>query len=188
MRHLEAKQLWVQEKTRSGLAQAVKIQSTVSRGDQLTKFLDPERHWELVGALPLSVPSARRSASALAVATVLTLLPVGAEAQDDEETASAGYFPWLVAVFFVALGWIGSMAWGKKEVMRETRSTQTDMAAQVSVAAMTSTMLSDSGRSTSAATIFVAPRYGEKFHFTRARGGLSSAREVREFSRCKICG
>ena len=83
MERLEAKQPWIQEKTRSKEVQPIKVKSATNRGDLLTKFLDPERHWELVGALPLSVPSARRGGSALAVATVLVLLPETVEASDD---------------------------------------------------------------------------------------------------------
>ena len=54
----------------------------VNRGDLLTKFLDPERHCELVSELPLSVPSARRGKGVLAAASLMALLPKTAAAAD----------------------------------------------------------------------------------------------------------
>ena len=47
VRHLEGKQLWIQEKVRSGEVKPIKIKTTVNRGDLMTKPLDPERHFGL---------------------------------------------------------------------------------------------------------------------------------------------
>ena len=36
--------------------------------------------------------------------------------------------------------------------------------------------------------VYVAPRFGTKFHVDRNCGGLRSATEVKEFQKCRLCG
>ena len=70
VRHLEAKELWIQEKARSNEILVKKIGTDGNRADLMTKFLDGERHHTLLGALPL-VPGTRRTTEHLAVGALL---------------------------------------------------------------------------------------------------------------------
>ena len=126
VRHLEVEQLWIQEKTRPNEVQPIKVKTATNRGDLMTKFLDPERHWELVGALPLRVPSARRGTSALAVATVLMLLPETAEATGEVDIQSVGIIPTLLTILCVIIAWLCWRLRGKKKVRTKGQSTHTE--------------------------------------------------------------
>ncbi|CAK0863201.1 unnamed protein product [Prorocentrum cordatum] len=184
-RHLGAKQLWIQKKTRSGEVQPIKIKTAVNRGDLLTKFHDPEGHWALVSALPLSVPSARRGASALAVAAALMHLPETAEALGKKETESMGINPMLVALWLVVLNWLISRLRGKKSARKMDQSAQTDEVVHDTTVPDSSSIRSAASTARRSERVFAALMFGEKSRSTRVCGGLSTAREVKDFERCK---
>ena len=56
VRHLEARHLWLQQKTRNKEVRIDKIGTETNVADLQTKYLDPARHRMLVDLLPLTVP------------------------------------------------------------------------------------------------------------------------------------
>ena len=74
VRHLEVKDLWIQEEVRSHELKISRVKSEDNPADMLTKFLDPERHQKLIKLLPLSVPGTRRGvANSVALGVVCSL-------------------------------------------------------------------------------------------------------------------
>ena len=61
VRHLEVKDLRIQEKVRSHELRIQRVKSEDSRVDLLTMFLKPERHHKLIKLLPLSVQGTNRA-------------------------------------------------------------------------------------------------------------------------------
>ena len=87
MRHLEVKDLKIQENVRSHELKVSRVKSEDTRADLLTKFFDPERHHKLIKLLPLSVPGTRREvANSVALLVVCSLSPVRATAGNQIET------------------------------------------------------------------------------------------------------
>ena len=79
VRHLEVKNLWIQEKVKSHELKISRVKPEEdNRADLLTKFLDPKRHHKLIKLLPLSVP--------VALDVVCSLLPVRATAGNQIQT------------------------------------------------------------------------------------------------------
>ena len=87
VRHLEVKDLWIQEKVRSHELKISQVKTEDNRADLLTKFLDPERHHKLIKLCPLSAPGTRRGvANSASLEVVCSMLPVRATAGNQIET------------------------------------------------------------------------------------------------------
>ena len=85
--HLEVKILMIQEKVRSHELWISRVKSEDNRADLLTKFLDPERSYQLFKLLPLSKPGTRCGlANSVALGVVCLLLLVKASAVNQIET------------------------------------------------------------------------------------------------------
>ena len=101
MRHLEGKDLLIQEKVRSHELKVSRVKSEDTRADLLTKFFDPERHHKLIKLLPLSVPGTRREvANSVALLVVCSLSPVRATAGNQIETVEK------IVEMSVEAGWL----------------------------------------------------------------------------------
>jgi len=134
VRHLEAKDLWIQEKVRSHELKVVKVGTEKNRADLLTKFLDPSRHAELIALLPLSVPGTRRSmghTAARAAMSCVLLAQVAAgrggieDDADGDEEDSSWYWGWTWFLVACAMAW---RSWRQRPAAVQTRhaGTQTD--------------------------------------------------------------
>ena len=104
VRHLEAKELWIQEKVRAKEVTTTKIGTKVNRADLLTKFLDGAQHHALLALLPLLWATTRCGSRTAAVAALILTMPAEArEEYDDEASAMIG---WSVVVLAAALAWV----------------------------------------------------------------------------------
>jgi hypothetical protein len=92
VRHLEAKELWIQEKVRAKEVTTTKIGTKVNRADLLTKFLDGAQHHALLALLPLLWATTRCGSGTAAVAALILTMPAEArEEYDDEGSAVVGW-------------------------------------------------------------------------------------------------
>ena len=110
VRHLEAKELWIQEKVRDKQVRVVKISTSNNRADLMTKYLDAERHHFLLGRLPLTAVT-RCLGTQSAVAAVFMVQAMGAEARRDSEQGETEFnilrWLWLLTCFVsVVVGWL----------------------------------------------------------------------------------
>ena len=103
MRHLEVKDLLIQEKIRSHELKVSRVKPEDTRAELLTKFLDPERHQKLIKLLPPSVPGTRREvANSVVLVVVCSLSPVRATAGNQVETVEK------IEEISVGAGWLAT--------------------------------------------------------------------------------
>jgi len=203
VRHLEAKDLWIQEKVRSHELKVIKVGTEKNRADLMTKFLDPARHAELIALLPLSVPGTRRSmghtAARVAMACVLLAQAAAGRGdvvvfaqvaagrgevednmQGDGEDAS-WYWGWAWFIVVCAMLW---RSWRHRPAAVQIRHAGTQTVPQVRPEEAP-----PSERPTLPTSIFVSPS-GECYHRSRDCRGLRhvQAGALREKRLCSFCG
>jgi large-conductance mechanosensitive channel len=74
LRHLQAKDLWVQQKVHDKLIRIQKVPTETNVGDLQTKYLDPLRFKSLVAQLPMRASTARRQSSSLVACVLLSTI------------------------------------------------------------------------------------------------------------------
>ena len=138
----------------------------------------------------LSVPSARRGTSALTVAAVMVLLPETAAATEGASPIVQPVLPVLLGcLHFLGTCIVTCCRQGTKPRPGvENKATQTDVMPTAVLMPVPSHEPRPIRRPMVEDRTCVAVKCGEKFHSSRACGGLSGAHGVKMFERCRTCG
>ena len=134
IRHLEAKELWIQEKVRCKQVAMTKIRSAANRADLLTKFLDVGQHHALMNTLPVAFATGCSLGRAV-VACLVWAVPAQGTSEGVLElhgglmlAARSCITSWLLSIVLVA---VVACWWSQPKARRSTdASTQTTMATE----------------------------------------------------------
>ena len=116
----------------------------------------------------------------LAVAALMLLLPEPAAAADGESEADGSPVFAALLTFFILVG-----SWLCLCRRRQARPEVVDQGTQTDEPPVSQAV---EPPSLPRECVFVAPRYGQKFHYSRTCRGLNSGLEVRRLERCRLCG
>ena len=190
-RHLEVKDLWMQEKIRSHELKISREKSENNRADLLTKFLDPDRHHQLIKLLPLSVPGTRRelaNSAVLGCGVSLLQFRVTADRQTDVVER--------IEVMLAVARWLARGSRGLVVEFVEMTMWILWWAWRMLLVGVASWWLCVTNRQTARRT--VAPQtelldvyvsqYGEIYHRDHKCHGLRNASRVQEKRTCQNCG
>ena len=181
VRHLEAKELWIQEKVRAKQVSVSKIGTRDNRADMLTKFLDGAQHHALLKLLPMLWSTRRCKTGLAAVAAIILTTPAGAT-ETEEKRDHYEAIGWTVVLLAAVSAWLAG-AWRARARRPSTRTAaaQTDETPDPPVVVVPRYL-----RVEMISKIYLTKSCG-KFHTVKACAENRSRHPIQEHERCVAC-